>query len=261
MKTCKDIKNALIDYSTGDISSENKQRVEKHLKVCEHCSAEQRHYLQIFDNAQFVNKESEALLKTIDWGRNAQEISRNIRSGKARSSRAFTLTFNILNWKALAPITAAVLLLGIWFGYLLFHSYPGVMNFPEKSAQQQFSLSRLEAALAQKEVSGYFQEAQLVVTDLMRQCDVNGDTFHQDQLNRKRVKLLLNRSKYFSQDLENPRLLSSRSLLKKIEWLLYEILTLDDTISCRQLQQLQDYIRQERLLLKIRLIKKDVTEV
>jgi hypothetical protein len=85
--------------------------------------------------------------------------------------------------------------------------------------------------------------------------------FYQDRLNRDRVKLLLNRSKYFTRDLDNPRLMSSRNLLKKIEWLLYEILSLNDAVSCRQLQQIQDYIRQERLLLKIRLIGKDITEV
>jgi hypothetical protein len=43
--------------------------------------------------------------------------------------------------------------------------------------------------------------------------------------------------------------------------LLYEILVtgIDEDTSCQELQQLQDYIKQERLLLKIRLVGKELT--
>ena len=260
MKSCDQINDIMIDYAGGDISAEEIGQAKEHLNVCGRCKTEYRQYVEIFKNMESLNRESDLLMEKIDWEKNAQDISRSIRLKRAAAEKKFSFTFNILNWKILAPITTVVLLFGIYLGYLLFHVSPGETIFPAES-QQQISLAHLEAMLAEKEVSGYFKEAQFVLTDLMRRCDVDGEALYQDRLNRDRVKLLLSRNKYFSRNLDNPRLLSSRNLLKKIEWLLYEILTLDDAASCRQLQQLQDYIRQERLLLKIRLIGKDITEV
>jgi hypothetical protein len=48
--------------------------------------------------------------------------------------------------------------------------------------------------------------------------------------------------------------------LEKIDWLLYEILmtSTDDEISCKKIEQLQDYIKQERLLFKIRLVGEEL---
>jgi hypothetical protein len=161
----------------------------------------------------------------------------------------------------LVPITAAVLIFGVFLGYLLFHTSPGKSLYQPQASIQQASLARLETTLAEREIVNYFEEAHLVLTDLMRSCDANGAAVYPDRLNRSQVKLLLNRSKYFSRELDSPRLLISKGLMKKIEWLLYEILTLEDSISCTQLQQLQDYIRREQLLLKIRLMEKDITEV
>ncbi|MCI0471627.1 MAG: hypothetical protein L0Y73_08220 [Candidatus Aminicenantes bacterium] len=215
----------------------------------------------IFASIAELNKECDELMNTIDWEWNAADISRSIHSRFTRDARRFSFTFAILDWKALAPIAAAVLIFGIWLGYLLFHTAPGKSLYQPQTPAQQASLARLETTLAEREIANYFEEAHLVLTDLMRQCDADGAAVYTDRLNRSQVKLLLNRSKYFSRELDNPRLLISKGLMKKIEWLLYEILTLDDSISCSQLLQLQDYIRRERLLLKIRLMEKDITEV
>lgn len=215
----------------------------------------------IFAHIAELNKECDDIIKTIDWDRNAADISRSIRSRCSRDTRRFSFTFDILNWKALAPIAAAVLIFGVWLGYLIFHTSPGNSSYRPQASAQQASLARLETTLAEREIVNYFEEAHLVLTDLMRQCDADGAAVYPDRLNRSQVKLLLNRSKYFSRELDNPRLLISKGLMKKIEWLLYEIVTLDDSISCTQLQQLQDYIRREQLLLKIRLMEKDITEV
>jgi hypothetical protein len=74
-----------------------------------------------------------------------------------------------------------------------------------------------------------------------------------------RVRALLGKSRYFKRSLDDPQLMSSKQLLEKIEWLLYEILMSDDETSCQQLQRLQEYIKRERLLLKIRLVGKELS--
>ena len=64
---------------------------------------------------------------------------------------------------------------------------------PRGSAlEQQAVLTRLEAALAKREVSGYVKQAQLVLTDLMRQCDYEDASSYRYQWSRGEVKELLN---------------------------------------------------------------------
>ncbi|HLP45172.1 MAG TPA: hypothetical protein VK469_04460, partial [Candidatus Kapabacteria bacterium] len=102
-------------------------------------------------------------------------------------------------------------------------------------------------------------QTQLLLTDLMRQCDENGAAAWSNGKSRQRVQALLNKNRYFNEDISNPELLSTRRLLKKIEWLLYEMMEIDDKGSCRQLKRVQDYIRKEKLLLKLRLVGKDIS--
>ena len=155
---------------------------------------------------------------------------------------------------------AGIFLLGIWLGYLFFHVTPTGPVGTSVPTSSKSSLDRLENTLARKEVASYFDQTQLVLTDLMKQCRTDGSFSLQNQVDMRRVRTLLEKSRYFREDLDNPQLLSSKPLLKKIEWLLYEILmtNIEEDISCKKLQQLQDYIKQEQLLLKIRLVGKEL---
>jgi hypothetical protein len=206
-----------------------------------------------------IRDAAEASMETIDWEENAQIITRSVRFRERR--RAWSFSLPAFNWKLAVPTLASVLLLGVWLGYLLFYNVPSdsVTEPYEVKPTAEFALARLETTLAKKEMQGYFQQTQMLLTDLMRQCDEEGMVTWAAQVNRKRVKTLLNKNRYFRQDINNPQLLSTRPLLEKIEWLLYEILTLNDEVSCRKLQHLQDYIRRERLLLKLRLVSKDIS--
>ena len=77
MKQCKDIKELMIDYACGDISPREKQAAEEHLKTCGRCESEYKQYLDIFENMEALDAASEKVMATIDWERNAQDISRN----------------------------------------------------------------------------------------------------------------------------------------------------------------------------------------
>jgi hypothetical protein len=218
---------------------------------------------QIFQRIQqetdAVRDAAEISMKSIDWEENAHIITRSVRFRERRPAWGFS--FPSFNWKLAVPTMAAVLLLGIWLGYLLFYNAAptGINEELEKEPEARFALARLETTLNKKEMQGYFQQTQILLTDLMRQCDEDQMVSWAAKINRERVKTLLNKNRYFSRDINNPQLLSTRPLLEKIEWLLYEILTLNDDISCRKLQHLQDYIRRERLLLKLRLVSKDIS--
>jgi hypothetical protein len=263
---CKDINPLLTDYASGQLLPAVIRRIEEHLPTCQNCREEYTLIQQLNRETHRLDEECHAAMASIDWEESARTITGNIPFEEApRKSKRPWFDFNLsrisFSWKLAVPAMAGIFLLGIWLGYLFFHVTPTGPSGTFVPTTSKSSLDRLENTLARKEVAGYFDQTQLVLTDLMKQCGEDGSFSLQNQVDIRRVRTLLGKSRYFRENLDNPQLLSSKPLLKKIEWLLYEILMTgkDEDTSCQKLQQLQDFIKQERLLLKIRLVGKELT--
>jgi hypothetical protein len=264
---CKDINPLLTDYASGQLLPEVSRHIEEHLPTCQNCREEYTLIQQLNRETQQWDEECNAVMASIEWEEKAQTITGNIPFEEApRQSKKPWFDFDwsrvSFSWKLAVPAMAGILLLGIWLGYIFFHVTPSNTpgSFTQGLSTSKSSLDRLENTLARKVVASYFDQTQLVFTDLMKQCRTEGSFSLQNQVDMRRIRTLLEKSRYFREDLDNPRLMSSKPLLKKIEWLLYEILmtNIEEDISCKKLQQLQDYIKQERLLFKIRLVGKEL---
>ena len=68
------------------------------------------------------------------------------------------------------------------------------------------------------------------------------------------------KKKYFQQNLPALEWLKVRNVSEKIDWLNYEILQLEDRQLCSQIGRLQRIMENEKLLLKIRLLEKDLND-
>ncbi len=258
---CSDIKKIMIDYLSGERiefpaqsgQSAQPTEMQEHVQTCSRCSSEYRVLQGIFHESRRVDDAAEAAMATIDWDENAEAVTRAVRFKESRRRTRPAWGFSVptmnFNWKLAVPTMAAVFILGISIGYLLFYNAPQTPVLNGRISKTDAALARLETTLTKKEVHGYLQQTQMLFTDLMRQCDEDGSAAWATGVNRRRVRTLLNKNRYFNQDPSNPELLSTRRLLKKIEWLLYEMTTLDEKSSCQQLERLQDFIRRERLLL------------
>lgn len=264
-KRCKEIGLMLADYASNELLPGEMQALERHVETCPECREEFLLVQRISRETSQLDESCDAVMTSIDWQETAHTISDAVsRKGWGAGSRLrwhdLVVSFK---WKLAVPMLTGVFLLGIWLGYIFFHSPlkpPGPVR-PVGDIPSETSLARLEKTLAKKEVASYFMQTQLVLTDLMKQCDSEASFSIQNQVDLQRVRALLSKSHYFKRSLDDPQLMSSKPLLKKIEWLLYEILMTDadDETSCQRLQQLQDYIKKERLLFKIRLVGKELS--
>ncbi|MCP5047315.1 MAG: hypothetical protein GY940_09105 [bacterium] len=264
--TCDDIKrrDLLVDYASGieALMPEDVRDLEGHLETCPDCREEVLLMRKMTEESVYLDDACNAAMADIDWEENAETIGRGIpfkspKTSPLRWSRGFSLGFSF-NWRPAAAM-ATVFVLGIGLGYLLFGPRPLTEVFSAGETPPAISLAQLENSLTRREVKHYFQQSQLVMTDMMEQCNSDGSFSWKNRMDMRRVRTLLSKNRYFSKQTQNPDLSSSRELLKKIEWLLYEIVMNMDDNSCQNLEQLQKYIKQERLLLKIRLVGKELT--
>jgi len=257
MTACKEFGDLIIDHAAGELSAQEESRVKEHLAQCPACQQEYYEHKRIFQGLGELESLDEELMEQIDWQDVSNSIHKNIRTHHSASSSRKTIPLFPL--KIALPAAAVLVMMGLLLGYFIFQPQELKNPLPQDVSGGEITLARLETTLAKKEVGKFFKQTQLVFTDLMRQCDPGDRVLWWNQLNKRRVKYLLEKSRYFSRDLENPHLMATRGILKKIEWILFEMITLEDHITCRRLQQLQDYIQKEKLLIKIRLLEQNVT--
>lgn len=262
-KECKHIKHLLADYAIEELSPAEEKKVDHHLHACPECKEEIRVIRRIQEEADFLGQGCESLMASIDWEESAESITSHIPFKEPASMRRSPSWFT---WKLLAPAVTAIFMMGIYLGYLMFYQNnpaplpPQQAGFtPVNPAIQQASLNRMENSLTRREVAGYFKQSQMFLTDLLDTCSADDNFPWKSQLDKKQIRSLLKKNRFFHQNLDDPRLYTSKPLLKKIEWLLVEILMADDNSSCEKLREFQDYIKQERLLFKIRLVGKELT--
>jgi len=267
-KKCKKIVGLLEDNEKDDLFSVQQQQIKEHLSNCTECREELILLESINDSSIRLEDECQMEMESIDWDATSKIIYNSIPfetssvKDSLKSPTKMLPSFN-LNWKFAFSAMTGIFLLGLWLGYFLFHdsTITSSNHVSSPTISQQSSLARLENTLARKEVENYFGQTELIFMDLMKQCNSDGNFSMKEQVDIRRVQELLSRSRYFKDNLDNPKLLSSKKLMKKIEWLLYEILMTDkdEDSSCRKLEKLQNFIKEERLLMKMRLVGKDLS--
>lgn len=274
--TCASAADWLADYASLPYESENHLPIEMetHFKECPGCNEEYELIRRIRLESKELDTTCDEVMASIHWEENAYRIAGKIpfkspfSQAKQPSSswfRFFTVQgMQHFGWKIAGPLLATVFLFGIGLGYLFFHSserpYKLITpDLPVESTQTK-SLARMENTLARKEAANYFDRSQIVLSDVLKQCNTQGSFSFSDSVDMKRVRMLLNENRYFNRNLDDPQLMSSKDLVKKIDWVLFEIMMtdVDSGSSCEKIQKLKEYIEKEKLLFKIRLIQKDL---
>ena len=121
------------------------------------------------------------------------------------------------------------------------------------------TVSRLQTGLAREQVISYLQQSQLMFTDLLKDCAGEEVAPWEIRLYSRQAKKLLLKKKYFQQNLPALEWLKVRDVSERIDWLNYEILQLEDRQLCSQIDRLQRILENEKLLLKIRLLERDLS--
>jgi len=250
----------LAAYAAGDLAATEMEKVAGHLRQCLPCRTENDALRNLASGTVKLNDQCDRIMAGMDWERSVDRIMALIPADKEENRTPAVPRGGVfaVSWRP-AAAAAALLSVGILLGYLLFHRPATRPPLIEKPGD--LNTASLEIALARREIGNYFQGTQLVLTDLLKECAPAGQGGQSDWQNvriKARARELLQKGHYVSQNLDDPRLVSVKNLLQQTELLFYEILALDDRSSCAELKRLQTLIEQERLLLKIRLVEKDL---
>lgn len=254
MNDCKRVKKLLVAYFSDELGTMEVDQVKAHVEKCQSCQIKYHQIQETFRGIGYLQEDCNQAVKAKDWGSEAVRLNRSPVSSKPAGRSYFP--FHLSRWKVPSFALTTVFILGLMAGYFLFHSTDLKLK---KSVNFKDALNRIETTLSRRQILDYFRKTQLILTGVMEQCHIQSGIPLNKRSRTEQIKILLVMNRYFSQDLNDPQLMSSKNLLRKIELILYEMLIMKEDMTCEKIQRLQRLIHQERLLLKIRLIEKELS--
>ena len=257
MNDCKRVRKLLVAYFSDELEAMEVDHVKAHVEKCQSCQIKYHQIQDTFRGIGYLQEDCNQAVKARDWGSEAVRLKRTPVSSKPADRRYFP--FHLSRWKVSSFAMATVFILGLMAGFFLFHSTDSTGVKLKESENFSDGLNRIETTLSRRQILDYFKKTQLLLTGVMEQCHIHSGIPLNKRSSTEQIKLLLVKNRYFSQDLNDPQLMSSKNLLRKIELILYEMLIMKEEINCEQIQRIQRLIQKERLLLKIRLIEKELS--
>jgi hypothetical protein len=159
------------------------------------------------------------------------------------------------------PLLAAAATLVVLIGLgAYFWAWPGVRRGAGENAGRLSlpAAAHLRSGMAREEMISYLQQSQLMLTDLLQDCAGDDTPAWEINLYSRQAKELLLKKKYFRQNLPAADWLKVRNISERIDWLNYEILQLRGDQFCGQVDRLQRIMERENILLKLRLLEKEL---
>jgi hypothetical protein len=250
MKTCHEMRPWLEWLAADELEDDPRRRVEEHLRACPDC----RRGLGAWRSLLAAAARPAAELPVIDWDAVTDKIVAGIATRPAPGRRPAPL----FPFASLAA--AAVLIVIVGLG-LFFRTRGRSVALPlnGNSRLSAAAADRLRSGLAREEVIAYLQQSQLMLTDLLKDCASEEVAPWEVRLYSSQAKELLLKKKYFQQSLPELEWLKVKNISERIDWVNYEILQLEGRQLCSQINRLQRIMENENLLLKIRLLEKDLS--
>jgi AcrR family transcriptional regulator len=252
MKACRKIRPWLEWLAADELADRQQPAVEAHLRACPACRRELAEWRALLAAAAQRPAALRAEIRSIDWDGVAERIMAGVeRQGAPRPRPVFALP-----WLAAAATLIALIGLGIFFW-----TRAGAGHAVRESLGplSPAAAAHLQSGLARGEMISYLQQSQLMLTDLLQDCASDEAQAWEIDLYSRQAKELLLKKKYFQQTLPAADWLKVRSLSERIDWLNYEILQLQGDQFCGQVSRLQRVMERENILLKIRLLEKDLS--
>jgi hypothetical protein len=263
MKDCKKTRRNLVAYLYGECHGIEKKQVETHLKKCQKCKQKLRELTEVYEAADSLNEEMERAAESLDWG----NLSAHITSGvfdkeKNRDHQPRRPGFWLFLIQPRFRLAYAGLLLGIVMGaaltFLLFRTPAPRVSKAGKIVAPQGFYDMMELEIARRETIDYLDRSEFLLLDFIQSSPEESAEFWQTEYASQKARDLLSKKKYIDPQLDKIRLAKAKFICDQIELLFYELMQISEELSEEELQNIQRLIQERQILLKIKLVRREL---
>lgn len=244
------------------MSERDRENIKRHLDSCPACAKEFKALKGILENADSLGREMKSVLAGIDWDAQAEKIVSAVWDEKVRPQIEPRRERVWLFGPRFKPVLAG-LLLGIMVGaaamFVVYRS--GVLEKPPAEAffaSNEF-LGRIDQEFARREILDYLDKSQSVLLELAQTQTESGDC-RLSKAAARETRELLSKKKYLNPQLEKARMAKAKAICDQIEMLFFELAQVSESLTPAQCRGIQNMIEEKNILLKIKLLKKELQE-
>jgi len=265
MKECKRIHKDFVAFLYGELQGEKQKHFLSHLRECSNCHRELERLREIKKGADSLNKDIEKVMASVDWETLPSRITEAVFGKEAQEQKEtwFTRISRVVFQPKLRPVYAALLvgiLLGSLFTFVVFRSPFQKPGRGESLYVPQDFIERVELEMARRETLDYLEKSQYLILDFVEVSSENEVSLWQREFASQKAKDLLSKKKYINPQLEKFKMAKAKEICDQIEFLFYELAQVADEVPAWRLEEIHSFIQEKQLLLKIKLLKKELEE-
>jgi hypothetical protein len=263
MKNCKKTNRNLVAFLYGELDEIEKQQTEAHLKTCLKCRDELQRWEEVSKTADLLNEDIEKAMVSVDWENLPTHIADAVfnkettRDRQPRQAGLWPFLF-----QPRLRLVYAGLLLGIIVGavatFLIFQSPPLQVAGDGRIIAPLGFYDMMELEMARRETIDYLDRSEYLLLDFVQSSPEKSAEFWQSDFVSQSTKDLLSKKKYIDPQLDKIKLAKAKVICDQIELLFFELMQISDELSAEELEKIQRLIQERQLLLKIKLVRKEL---
>jgi hypothetical protein len=246
----------------GEMSERDRKEFRRHIETCPDCAAEVSALEKLMEGADSLGREMKAALTEIDWDAQAEKVVAAVWDAPARRGRepeGKRTWHPVFRFRPVLAGLALGILVGAAAMFVVYRQ--GLLE--KRPAQTFFAsnefLGRVDQEIARRDTLDYLEKSQYVLLELAQTRTEGGDCRLTEAAARE-TRELLSKKKYLNPQLEKARMLKAKEICDQIELLFYELAQMSEGLTPAQCRGIQSLIEEKNILLKIKLLKKELQE-
>jgi hypothetical protein len=265
MKDCNRNKEDLVSFVCGELTEDERLRLKTHLEECPSCREEIAELKMMFSEADSYKNEIHNVMASVDWDSLPAQISS--RAFQENRSQGLSSQRGGI-WGFLFQSRMKPVYVGLLFGLLLGSALTYIALNPtllEKGREGAFlvsqeTLDRVELELARQETIDYLEESQYLLLDFLQSPPEDSTEFWRSEYASSAARSLLSKKRYINPKLNKFQMAKAKSICDQIEYLFYELAQISPELSLKELDRIRNLIEDRQIMLKIKLLKKELGE-
>jgi hypothetical protein len=262
---CEKVKRDLVAFLYGELDDDIREQIRSHLDICPYCQEELQGLKGVVRAADVLNDNVEEAMASVNWDTLPNQISNAVFDDKSVLPRKAPIKsfWEALTQSRFKPVYAA-LLVGLVLGSLATLIVMRTSLLRESQGGSfivtQDFLDRLELEMARRDTLDYLEKSQYVLLDFVQSNPEEVPQSWRRDITWQAAKDLLAKKRYINPQLEKFHMAKAKEICDQIEFLFFELTQVSGQLSEGDLQNIQNLIEEKQLLLKIKLLKKDLEE-
>jgi hypothetical protein len=263
MKDCKKTTRNLVAFLYGELDEREKKHVQTHLKTCPSCREELRGLKKVYESADLLKEEMEHAAVSVDWENLPAQIADDVYGREPVQKRKPRRSwFEAFLFQPRFRLAYAGLLLGIIVGavttFLILRSPSPRIAGDKRIVAPQGFYDMMELEIARRETIDYLDRSEYLLLDFVQSAPEKSVEFWQSEYASRNAMDLLSKKKYIDPQLDKIKLAKAKVICDQIELLFFELMQISEELSAEELQKIQRLIQERQLLLKIKLVRKEL---